>query len=76
MSVVFTFVAIGGPIGYFLTLVLDKYYFSIILSFAAGALMSFVTEALIPDAYKKVNWHIGLSACLGLFISFIIFHFY
>lgn len=75
-SVVFTFVAIGGPIGYFLTLVLDKYYLSIILSFAAGALMSFVTEELIPDAYKKVNWHIGLSACLGLFISFIIFHFY
>lgn len=74
-SVVFIFVLIGGPIGYFLTLLLNDYYLSIIFSFAAGALMSFVTEELIPDAYRKVNWHIGLSACLGLFISFIIFHF-
>jgi hypothetical protein len=39
-SMLFTFVAIGGPIGYSLTLVLDEYYLSIILSFAAGALMS------------------------------------
>ena len=74
-SVVFIFVLIGGPIGYFLTLFLNDYYLSIIFSFAAGALMSFVTEELIPDAYRKVNWHIGLSACLGLFVSFIIFHF-
>jgi len=75
-SMVFLFVSIGGPIGYFLTLLLDQYYLSIIFSFAAGALMSFVTEELIPDAYRKVNWHIGLSACLGLFVSFIIFHYY
>ena len=74
-SVVFIFVLIGGPIGYFLTLLLNDYYLSIIFSFAAGALMSFVTEELIPDAYRKVNWHIGLSACLGLFVSFVIFHF-
>ena len=73
-SMVFIFVLIGGPIGYFLTLFLNEYYLSIIFSFAAGALMSFVTEELIPDAYRKVNWHIGLSACLGLFISFIIFN--
>ncbi|MBA2268484.1 MAG: hypothetical protein H0W19_09135 [Nitrosopumilus sp.] len=75
-SLVFLFVAIGGPIGYFLTLFLNEYYLSIVFSFAAGALMSFVTEELIPDAYKKVNWHIGLSASLGLFVSFVIFHFY
>ena len=75
-SMVFLFVLIGGPIGYLLTLLLDQYYLSIIFSFAAGALMSFVTEELIPDAYRKVNWHIGLSACLGLFVSFIIFHYY
>lgn len=75
-SMVFIFVSIGGPIGYLLTLVLNEYYLSIIFSFAAGALMSFVTEELIPDAYRKVNWHIGLSACLGLFVSFIIFHYY
>ena len=75
-SLVFLFVAIGGPIGYFLTPFLNEYYLSIVFSFAAGALMSFVTEELIPDAYKKVNWHIGLSASLGLFVSFVIFHFY
>ncbi len=75
-SLVFLFVAIGGPIGYFLTLFLNEYYLSIVFSFAAGALMSFVTEELIPDAYKKVNWHIGLSASLGLFVSFVIFYFY
>lgn len=38
--------------------------------------MSFVTEELIPDAYRKVNWHIGLSVCLGLFISYSIFYYY
>ena len=75
-ATVFIFVTIGGPIGYFLTLFLDEYYLSIVFSFAAGALMSFVTEELIPDAYRKVNWHIGLSACVGLFVSFAIFHFY
>lgn len=71
---VFIFVTIGGPIGYILTLFLSDYYLSIVFSFAAGALMSFVTEELIPDAYRKVNWHIGLSACVGLFVSFTIFH--
>ncbi len=73
---VFIFVTIGGPIGYFLTLFLNEYYLSIVFSFAAGALMSFVTEELIPDAYRKVNWHIGLSACVGLFVSIAIFHFF
>jgi ZIP family zinc transporter len=75
-ATVFVFVTAGGPIGYFLTLFLNEYYLSIVFSFAAGALMSFVTEELIPDAYRKVNWHIGLSACLGLFVSIAIFHFY
>lgn len=75
-ATVFVFVTIGGPIGYFLTLFLNEYYLSIVFSFAAGALMSFVTEELIPDAYRKVNWHIGLSACVGLFVSVAIFHFY
>lgn len=37
--------------------------------------MSFITEELIPDAYKQVNWHIGPSAYVGLFVSFAIFHY-
>lgn len=72
---VFLFVSVGGPIGYVLTIFLGDYYLSIIFGFAAGALISFVTEELIPDAYKKVNWHIGLSAAFGLFVSFAIYHF-
>lgn len=72
---VFVAVFVGGIIGFFLPMFLTDRYMSIIFSFAAGALISFVTEELIPDAYKKVNWHIGLSAALGLFISFALFHF-
>jgi ZIP family zinc transporter len=73
--IAFIFVAIGGPLGYFLALHVDKFFLSIIFGFAAGALVSFVTEELIPDAYKKVNWHIGISASLGLFLTFAIFEF-
>jgi zinc transporter, ZIP family len=70
---VFIAVAIEGLIGYFLARPLAERYLSIIFGFAAGALISIVTEELIPEAYKKVNWHIGLSAALGLFVSFAIF---
>lgn len=72
---VFTVVFVGGLIGFFLPLVFDERLLSVIFGFAAGALVSFVTEELIPYAYKKVSWHIGLSAALGLFVSFTIFHF-
>jgi len=60
-------------IGYFLTRPLADRHLSIIFGFAAGALISIVTEELISEAYKKVNCHIGLSAALGLFISFVMF---
>lgn len=72
---VFLAVIIGGPIGYFLSFSVSHNILSIISGFAAGAIISFVTEELIPTAYKKVNWHIGLSAALGLFVGFSIFHF-
>jgi len=72
---VFIVVFVGGLIGFFLPLVFDERLLSVIFGFAAGALVSFVTEELIPYAYKKVSWHIGLSAALGLFVSFTIFHF-
>jgi zinc transporter, ZIP family len=58
---VFIAVAIGGLIGYFLVRALAERYLSVVFGFAAGALISFVIEELIPEAYKKVNWHIGLS---------------
>jgi ZIP family zinc transporter len=74
-SYVFFAVIIGGPIGYFLSINVSHSILSSISGFAAGAIISFVTEELIPDAYKKVNWHIGLSAAFGLFIGFSIFHF-
>ncbi|MGE3398355.1 MAG: hypothetical protein AB7I49_03700 [Candidatus Nitrosocosmicus sp.] len=72
---VFIVVFAGGFIGFFLPSVFDERLLSVIFGFAAGALISFVTEELIPYAYKKVSWHIGLSTALGLFVSFTIFHF-
>ena len=53
-ATVFIFVTIGGPIGYFLTLFLDEYYLPIVFSFAAGALMSFVTEELLCCLIMKI----------------------
>jgi len=72
---VFAAVAIGGPIGYFIARPVDPDLLSIVVAFAAGALISFVTEELIPEAYKRVEWHIGLSAAAGLLVGFSIFHF-
>jgi zinc transporter ZupT len=72
---VFAAVAIGGPIGYFIARPVNPDLLSIVVAFAAGALISFVTEELIPEAYKRVEWHIGLSAAAGLFVGFSIFHF-
>jgi zinc transporter ZupT len=73
---VFAAVAIGGPIGYFIARPANPDLLSVIVGFAAGALVSFVTEDLIPEAYKKVEWHIGLSQLLvSLLVSqFSIFY--
>ncbi len=72
---VFISVAIAGPIGYFVARPLDNEYLSIIIGFAAGDVIAFIVEDLIPEAYKKNEWHIGISTGLGFLVGITIFHF-
>jgi zinc transporter, ZIP family len=72
---IFVIIAIGGPIGWYLEKPLDPQHLSIIIGFAAGALMAFVTEELIPQAYKRAELHIGLSASFGFLLGLTLFHF-
>lgn len=68
-------VAVAGPMGYFLARPLSNEYLSIIIGFAAGDLIAFVVEDIIPEAYKKNEWHTGISAALGFLVGITIFHF-
>ncbi|MGZ8887217.1 MAG: hypothetical protein ACXW1A_03030 [Nitrososphaeraceae archaeon] len=73
--IVFVIVAIGGPLGWYLEKPLSPDQLSMIISFAAGALMAFITEELIPQAYKRVELHIGLSSSFGFIIALALFHY-
>lgn len=68
-------VAIAGPMGYFLAKPLSNEHLSIIIGFAAGDLVAFIVEDLIPEAYKKNEWHTGISTGFGFLIGMAIFHF-
>lgn len=68
-------VAVAGPIGYFLAKPLSNEHLSILIGFAAGDLIAFIVEDLIPEAYKKNEWHTGISAGFGFLIGIAIFHF-
>ena len=72
---VFIIVTIGGPLGWYLEKTLTPEQLSMIISFAAGALMAFITEELIPQAYKRVELHIGLSSSFGFIIALALFHY-
>ncbi len=72
---VFISVAVAGPIGYFVVRPLDNEYLSIIMGFAAGDVIAFIVEDLIPEAYKKNEWHIGISTGFGFLVGITIFHF-
>ena len=74
-SIVFVIVTIGGPLGWYLEKPLNPEQLSMIISFAAGALMALITEELIPQAYKRVELHIGLSASFGFIIALALFHY-
>ena len=74
-SFVLLVVAISAPLGYFLVSPLTNAEISILLGFAAGILIAFITEELIPEAYNKANFHIGLSATFGFLSGYILFHF-
>jgi ZIP family zinc transporter len=68
-------VAIAGPIGYFLARPLSNEHLSILIGFAAGDLIAFIVEDLIPESYKKNEWHTGVSAGFGFLTGIAIFHF-
>jgi zinc transporter ZupT len=51
----------------------DQLFFVPVSGFAAGALMAFVTEELVPQAYHKVEVHIGLSSTLGFLFVLLLF---
>ena len=74
-SLIAIVVAISGPIGYFLARPLSNEHLSILIGFAAGDLIAFIVEDLIPEAYKKVEWHTGLSSSLGFLTGLILFNF-
>ncbi|HZD36191.1 MAG TPA: hypothetical protein VE130_13400 [Nitrososphaeraceae archaeon] len=72
---VFIPVAASGPIGFYLVGPLTHDQLFLISGFAAGALMAFVTEELVPQAYHKVEVHIGLSATAGFLFVLLIFQY-
>jgi ZIP family zinc transporter len=72
---IFIIVAIGGPIGWYLEIPFTPGQLSIVIGFAAGALMAFITEELIPQAYKRAELHIGLSSSFGFLVGLALFHF-
>ncbi|MDN5868446.1 MAG: hypothetical protein L0H55_13760 [Candidatus Nitrosocosmicus sp.] len=74
-SLVAIVVAIAGPMGYYLARPLSNEHLSILIGFAAGDLIAFIVEDLIPEAYKKVEWHTGLSASFGFLTGLTLFHF-
>ncbi len=45
------------------------------LSVGAGDMIAFIVEDLVPEAYKKNEWHTGISAGFGFLTGIAIFHF-
>jgi ZIP family zinc transporter len=74
-SLIAIVVAIAGPVGYYLARPLSNEHLSILIGFAAGDLIAFIVEDLIPEAYKKVEWHTGLSASFGFLTGLILYNF-
>jgi zinc transporter, ZIP family len=72
---VFAIIAAAGPAGYYLQKILSNDQIAIVLGFASGALMAFITEELIPQAFAKYQFHIGIAATAGFLLGFLIFHY-
>ena len=71
---VFLIVSIAAPLGYYLVKPLSHGQISVILGFAAGVLMAFITEDLIPEAYKKSNFYNGIATTFGFLLGFTLFN--
>lgn len=72
----FVLVASAGPVGYYLVNPLSKEHLSIIVGFAAGTLMIFISKELIPEAYRKDNGYaIDISLVGEFLITYLLFHY-
>lgn len=72
----FVLVAAAGPIGYYLVNQLSTEYLSIIVGFAAGTLMIFISRELIPEAYRENNGYaIDISLVVGFLTTFLLFNY-
>lgn len=72
----FAVVAAAGPVGYYLVKPLSGEHMSIIMGFAAGTLMIFVSRELIPQAYKEDSGYVvDVSIVTGFLVGFVLFHF-
>lgn len=70
----FVIVSAAGPIGYFLVKPLSGEHFSVIIGFAAGTLMIFISRELLPQAFKEdTGYKSDISVVLGFLIGLLLF---
>jgi ZIP family zinc transporter len=71
---VFLAVAASAIIGYLISQYIAKEHTSVILGFAAGALLAMIAESIIPEGYEKARYTIGLSSSFGFLVGYMLFH--
>lgn len=71
---VFLAVAASTIIGYLISQYIAKEHTSVILGFAAGALLAMIAESIMPEGYEKARYSIGLSSSFGFLVGYILFH--
>ena len=65
---VFAIITAAGPIGYYLLKDLTSDEIAVTsLGFRGGALMAFITQELISQAYAKYHSHIGMAVTIVAF---------
>lgn len=72
---IFVSVIIATITGYLLIKHIPIISTSIILGFAAGALLAMITESLLPEGFKGAKYSIGLPTSFGFILGYILFHF-
>lgn len=70
---VFLAVAASTIIGYLISQYIAKEHTSMILGFAAGALLAMIAESIIPEGYEKARYSIGLSSSFGFLLGYVLF---
>ena len=41
-------------------------------AFAGGATIAVLADTLMPEAYRKGGWWVGLTTALGFFVAFVL----